>query len=54
VEGAEDNPHKVGGFHVLQIYGDHVNKLRAYCQLFSIEAIHSWDPRASFDFEPDC
>jgi hypothetical protein len=53
VEGAEDNPHKVGGFHVLQIYGDHVNKLRAYCQLYGIEAIHSWDPRASFQFEPD-
>ena len=28
VEGAEDDPHKVAGFHVLQIYGDHVGKLR--------------------------
>ena len=53
VEGAEDNPHKVGGFHVLQVYGDHVKKLKAYCQLFGIEAVHSWDPRASFQFEPD-
>ena len=53
VEGAEDNPHKVGGFHVLQIYGDHVNKLRAYGQLYGIEAVHAWDPRVSFYFEPD-
>jgi len=53
VEGAEDNPHKVGGFHVLQVYGDHVKKLKAYCQLYGVEAIHAWDPRASFQFEPD-
>ena len=54
VEGAEDDPHKVAGFHVLQIYGDHVEKLKAYCQLYGIEAVHSWDPRVSFDFEPNC
>jgi len=54
VEGAEDDPHKVAGFHVLQIYGDHVRKLRGYCQLYGIEAVHSWDPRVSFDFEPNC
>lgn len=54
VEGAEDDPHKVAGFHVLQIYGDHVRKLRDYCQLYGIEAVHSWDPRVSFDFEPNC
>lgn len=54
VEGAEDNPHKVGGFHVLQIYGDHVKKLRAYCQLYGIEAVHAWDPRCSFEFQPEC
>ena len=54
VEGAEDDPHKVAGFHVLQIYGDHVKKLRAYGQLYGIEAVHSWDPRVSFDFEPNC
>ncbi|MBN1908366.1 MAG: hypothetical protein JW818_01380 [Pirellulales bacterium] len=53
VEGAEDNPHKVGGFHVLQIYGDHVAKLRAYGQLYGIEPVHAWDPRVSFLFEPD-
>ncbi len=53
VEGAEDDPHKIGGFHVLQIYGDHVRKLRAYCQLYGIEAVHAWDPRVSFQFEPD-
>ncbi|HUT88369.1 MAG TPA: hypothetical protein VMY37_02635 [Thermoguttaceae bacterium] len=53
VEGAEDNPHKVGGFHVLQIYGDHVAKLRAYGRLYGIEAVHAWDPRVSFLFEPD-
>ncbi len=53
VEGAEDNPHKVGGFHVLQIYGDHVRKLRAYCQLYGIEAVHSWDPKVSFGFQPN-
>jgi len=53
VEGAEDDPHKVGGFHVLQVYGDHVTKLRAYCQLYGIEAVHSWDPKVSFQFEPD-
>ena len=54
VEGAEDDPHKVAGFHVLQIYGDHVRKLRDYCQLHGIEVVHSWDPRVSFDFEPNC
>ncbi len=54
IEGAEDNPHKVAGFHVLQIYGDHVSKLRAFCQLYRIEAVHSWDPRVSLDFEPNC
>jgi len=54
VEGAEDDPHKVAGFHVLQIYGDHVRKLRDYCQLYGIEAVHSWDERVSFDFEPNC
>lgn len=54
VEGAEDDPHKVAGFHVLQIYGDHVKKLRNFCQLYRIEAVHSWDPRVSFDFEPNC
>ncbi|MBM3891326.1 MAG: twin-arginine translocation signal domain-containing protein [Verrucomicrobia bacterium] len=54
VEGAEDDPHKVAGFHVLQIYGDHVRKLRDFCQLYRIEAVHSWDPRVSFDFEPNC
>jgi len=54
VEGAEENPHKVAGFHVLQIYGDHLRKLREYCQLYGIEAVHSWDPRVSFDFEPNC
>jgi len=54
VEGAEDDPHKVAGFHVLQIYGDHVRKLRDYCQLHGIEAVHSWDQRVSFDFEPNC
>jgi hypothetical protein len=54
VEGAEEDPHKVAGFHVLQIYGDHVEKLRAYCQLYGIEAVHSWDPRVTFDFEPNC
>ncbi|MFH1924338.1 MAG: twin-arginine translocation signal domain-containing protein [Planctomycetota bacterium] len=54
VEGAEDDPHKVAGFHVLQIYGDHVGKLRAFCQLYGIEAVHSWDKRVSFDFEPNC
>lgn len=54
VEGAEAAPHKVGGFHVLQVYGDHVKKLRAWCQLQGIEAVHSWDPRCSFDFEPNC
>jgi hypothetical protein len=54
VEGAEDDPHKVAGFHVLQIYGDHVGKLRAFCQLYGIEAVHSWDQRVSFDFEPNC
>jgi len=53
VEGAEDDPHKVGGFHVLQVYGDHAARLRAYCQLYGIEAVHAWDPRASFQFEPD-
>jgi hypothetical protein len=53
VEGAEDDPHKVGGFHVLQIYGDHVRKLRAYAQLYGIEAVHAWDPRCSFQFEPE-
>jgi hypothetical protein len=53
VEGAEDDPHKVGGFHVLQIYGDHVRRLRAYCQLYGIEAVHAWDPRVSFEFSPD-
>jgi len=53
VEGAEDDPHKVGGFHVLQIYGDHAKKLRAYCQLCGIEAVHAWDPRCSFQFSPD-
>jgi hypothetical protein len=54
VEGAEDDPHKVAGFHVLQVYGDHVKKLRAYCQLYGIEAVHSWDPKVSFDFQPNC
>ena len=54
VEGAEDDPHKVAGFHVLQIYGDHVRKLREFCQLYRIEAVHSWDKRVSFDFEPNC
>jgi hypothetical protein len=54
VEGAEDDPHKVAGFHLLQIYGDHVAKLRAYCQLYGIEAVHAWDKRVSFDFEPNC
>jgi len=54
VEGAEDDPHKVAGFHVLQIYGDHVARLRGFCQLHGIEAVHSWDPRVSFDFEPNC
>jgi hypothetical protein len=53
VEGAEDDPHKVGGFHVLQVYGDHVKKLRAYCQLYGIQAVHAWDPKVSFQFEPD-
>ena len=53
VEGAEDNPHKVGGFHVVQFYGDHVKKLRAYCHLHGIEAVHSWDPRVSFNFSPN-
>lgn len=53
VEGAEDNPHKVGGFHVVQFYGDHVKKLRAYCHLYGIEAVHSWDPRVSFQFSPN-
>lgn len=42
------------GFHVLQIYGDHVGKLRAFCQLYGIDAVHSWDKRVSFDFEPNC
>ena len=54
VEGAEDDPHQVAGFHVLQIYGDHVRKLRDFCQLYRIEAVHSWDQRVSFDFEPNC
>ncbi len=54
VEGAEDDPHKVAGFHVLQVYGDHVRKLRDFCQLYRIEAVHSWDPRISCDFEPNC
>ena len=54
VEGAEDDPHKVAGFHVLQIYGDHVRKLRDFCQLYRIEAVHSWEERVSFDFEPNC
>ena len=54
VEGAEDDPHKVAGFHVLQIYGDHVRKLRDYCQLYGIEAVHSWDERVSFDPEMNC
>ena len=53
VEGAENNPHKVGGFHVLQIYGDHVKKLRAYAQLYGIDGVHAWDPRVSFLFQPD-
>ena len=38
VEGAEDDPSKVGGFHVVQFYGDHVRKLREFCQLYGIEA----------------
>jgi hypothetical protein len=54
VEGAEDDPHKVGGFHVLQICGDHVRKLREFCQLYRIEAVHSWDQRVSLDFQPNC
>jgi len=54
VEGAEDDPHRVGGFHVLQVYGDHVKRLRAWCQLHGIEAVHAWDPCCSFDFEPNC
>lgn len=54
VEGAEDDPHKVAGFHGLQVYGDHVRKLRNFCQLHRIEAVHAWDPRVSFDFEPNC
>ncbi|MHC4123569.1 MAG: hypothetical protein ACYSSI_08355 [Planctomycetota bacterium] len=54
VEGAEDDPHKVAGFHVLQISGDHIRKLRDYCQLYGIKAVHSWDERVSFDFEPNC
>ncbi|UCE46253.1 MAG: hypothetical protein JSW47_11580, partial [Phycisphaerales bacterium] len=54
VEGAEDDPHKVAGFHVLQIYGDHVRKLRDYCQLYGIEAVHSWDERVSFNPEMNC
>lgn len=54
VEGAEDDPHKVARFHVLQIYGDHAEKLRGDCQLPGIEAVHSWDPRVSFDFDPSC
>ena len=53
VEGAEDNPHKVGGFHVVQFYGDHVRKLRAFCHLYGIEPVHSWDPRVSFQFSPN-
>jgi hypothetical protein len=32
---------------VLQIYGDHVRTLRDYCQLYGIEAVHSWDERVS-------
>lgn len=54
VEDAEDDPHKVAGFHVLQICGDHVRTLRDFCQLYRIEAVHSWDRRVSFDFEPNC
>jgi hypothetical protein len=54
VEGAEDDPHKVAGFHVLQVYGDHTAQLRAYAQLYGLEAVHSWDPRVSFDFQPNC
>jgi hypothetical protein len=54
VEGAEDDPHKVAGFHVLQIYGDHVRTLRDYCQLYGIEAVHSWDERVSFKPEMNC
>ena len=54
VAGAEDDPHKVAGFHVLQIYGDHVRKLRDYCQLYGIEAVHSWDERVSFKPEMNC
>jgi hypothetical protein len=53
VEGAEDNPHKVGGFHVVQFYGDHTKKVREFCQLYGIEAVHAWDPRVSFEFSPD-
>lgn len=53
VEGAEDNPHKVGGFHVVQFYGDHVKRLRDFCQLHGIEAVHSWDPKVSFEFSPN-
>ncbi len=26
----------------------------AFCQLYGIEAVHSWDTRVSFDFEPNC
>ena len=48
------NEDAVAGFHVLQIYGDHVRKLREFCQLYRIEAVHSWDERVSFDFEPNC
>ena len=47
VEGAEDDPREVAGFHVLQVYGDHV---RDFCQLCQIEGGHSWDPRHLFDF----
>ena len=53
VDGAEDNPHKVAGFHVVQFYGDHVKTLRAYAHLHGIEAVQSWDPRVSFNFSPN-
>jgi len=38
----------------LDIYGDHVRKLRDYCQLYGIEAVHSWDERVSFNPEMNC
>ena len=50
----EDERFGLCPLHHPAFYGDHVGKLRAYCQLYGIEAVHSWDKRVSFDFEPNC